>query len=108
MRDMVGRGNGKVKVRPVGSWHMPDVDEKLTFEVLKKLQQRLYRAEEIICGFEVELVAVREHQISVLKDLYRIYDLLGRQDNRLVDGRAQPNASHHPGDEAEGAGMPNT
>jgi hypothetical protein len=85
---------------------MSDVDEKLTLEVLKKLQQRLYRAEEIICGFEVELVAVREYQISVLKDLHKIYDLLGRHQTRLADVCPAPSPALVPGDE-EGAGMPN-
>jgi hypothetical protein len=87
---------------------MSDIDEKLTLEVLKKVQQRLYRAEEIICGFEVELVAAREHQISVLKDLHRIYDLLGRHHSRLADASAPPDSARLPSDEVEGAAMPNT
>jgi hypothetical protein len=60
-----------------------NVDEKLTFEVLKKVQQRLYRSEQRIEVVEAELLAFRELQISVLQDLHRIYKLLGRQEARL-------------------------
>lgn len=60
-----------------------NVDEKLTFEVLKKVQQRLHRSEQRIEVVESELLAFRELQISVLQDLHRIYKLLGRQEARL-------------------------
>ena len=62
---------------------MQNVDEKLTLEVLKKIQQRLYRSEQRIEVVESELLAFRELQISVLQDLQRIYRLLGRQEARL-------------------------
>lgn len=68
---------------------MSDVDEKLTLEVLKKMQQRLLHAETKIGIYEVQLSAFRQHQIEVLRDLRTIYELLGRHHDRLGD----PNAS---------------
>lgn len=61
-----------------------NVDEKLTFEVLQKVQQRLLRSEQRIEMVESEMLAFRELQISVLQDLHRIYHLLGRQEERLA------------------------
>jgi uncharacterized protein YfkK (UPF0435 family) len=65
-----------------------NVDEKLTFEVLQKLQQRLLRSEQRIDMVESEMLAFRELQISVLEDLHRIYRLLGRQEERLARAAA--------------------
>jgi uncharacterized protein YfkK (UPF0435 family) len=65
-----------------------NVDEKLTFEVLQKLQQRLLRSEQRIEMVESEMLAFRELQISVLEDLHRIYRLLGRQEERLARAAA--------------------
>jgi hypothetical protein len=65
-----------------------NVDEKLTFEVLQKLQQRLLRSEQRIEIVESEMLAFRELQISVLEDLHRIYHLLGRQEERLARAAA--------------------
>ncbi|MGC2778894.1 MAG: hypothetical protein WA418_25015 [Bradyrhizobium sp.] len=62
---------------------MSDVDENLTLEVLKKLQQRLLHAERRIGVYEVQLSAYREHHLEVLRDLRTIYELLGQHHNRL-------------------------
>lgn len=68
---------------------MSDVDDRLTMEVLKRLQQRLHRAETKIDAYEMELSAYREHQISMLKDLQRIYELLG-QHHESLHSRTSP------------------
>jgi hypothetical protein len=65
-----------------------NVDEKLTFEVLQKVQQRLLHSEQRIETVESEMLAFRELQISVLQDLHRIYHLLGRQEERLAPAAA--------------------
>mgnify|MGYP000114257565 CR=1 FL=1 len=62
---------------------MSDVDEKLTLEVLKKLQQRLLHAERRIGVYEIQLSVYREHQAEVLRDLRTIYQLLGQHHDRL-------------------------
>ncbi len=62
---------------------MSEVDDKLTLEVLKKLQQRLLQAEQRIGVYEVQLSAYREHHIEVLRDLRTIYHLLGQHQHRL-------------------------
>lgn len=80
---------------------MSDVDEKLTFEVLKKLQQRLHNAEAKIHGYECELSAHREHQIAVLKDLRKIFELLGHHHERLKYIPPSPKLSLQPGDNAQ-------
>lgn len=67
-----------------------NVDEKLTSEILKKVQQRLHRSEQRIEVVESELLAFRELQISVLQDLHRIYKLLGRQEARLAPSSGAP------------------
>jgi hypothetical protein len=64
---------------------MSDVDERLTLEVLKRMQQRLLRAETRIGVYEVQLNAFRQHQIEVLRDLRTIYQLLGQHHNRVGD-----------------------
>ena len=67
---------------------MSDVDERLTLEVLKRMQQRLLRAETRIGVYEVQLNAFRQHQIEVLRDLRTIYQLLGQYHNRLGNSGA--------------------
>ncbi|MGJ5132819.1 hypothetical protein [Bradyrhizobium oligotrophicum] len=66
-----------------GRKSMSDVDEKLTLQVLKKLQQRLLHAERRICVYENQLSAFREHHVEVLRDLRTIYQLLGQHQHRL-------------------------
>jgi phage terminase large subunit-like protein len=60
-----------------------NVDDKLTFAVLKKVQQRLHGTEQRVEVVESELLAFRELQLSMLKDLQRIYQLLGRHHESL-------------------------
>ncbi|MGY3454382.1 hypothetical protein [Bradyrhizobium sp. USDA 4353] len=62
---------------------MSDVDEKLTLEVLKKLQQRLLHAERRIGIYEIQLNAFRQQHVEVLQDLRTIYQLLGHHHDRL-------------------------
>ncbi|WP_284422041.1 MULTISPECIES: hypothetical protein [unclassified Bradyrhizobium] len=62
---------------------MPNVDEKLTVEVLRKLQQRLLHAEERIGVYEIQLGAFRDHHVEMLRDLRTIYQLLGQHHDRL-------------------------
>ncbi|WP_316188570.1 hypothetical protein [Bradyrhizobium sp. SZCCHNS1054] len=66
---------------------MSDVDDRLTLEVLKRLQQRLHRAENKIDDYEIELNLFREQQISVLRDLHQIYELLGQHHESLIHAR---------------------
>lgn len=79
---------------------MSDVDEKLTLEVLKKLQQRLHHAEMRIDGYQTELSVYREQQVAVLKDLHKIYELLGYHHERLKYVPTSPNLALQPGDSA--------
>ena len=72
---------------------MSDVDDRLTLEVLKKLQQRLHRAESKIDIYESELSMFREQQISVLRDLHQIYELLGQHHESLMHARAPSNVA---------------
>jgi len=72
---------------------MSEINETLTFEVLRKLQQQLKHVEQRIDGFEaelgavrrreVELQAVRNCQLAMLKDLRDIYGLLARHHIQL-------------------------
>ncbi|MGJ4945346.1 hypothetical protein ACQR1W_32620 [Bradyrhizobium sp. HKCCYLS1011] len=78
---------------------MSDINDKLTLEVLKKLQQRLHRAENKIDVYEIELSAFREQQISMLQDLHRIYELLGRHQESLMHGRSSSGAPRLSSDE---------
>ncbi|WP_315781923.1 MULTISPECIES: hypothetical protein [unclassified Bradyrhizobium] len=66
-----------------GRESMSDVEEKLTLEVLKKLQQRLLHAERKIGVYEIQLNAFRQHHVEVLQDLRTIYQLLGHHHDRL-------------------------
>jgi hypothetical protein len=66
-----------------GRKSMSDVDEKLTLQVLKKLQQRLLHAERRIGVYEHQLSAFREHHVEVLRDLRTIYQLLGQHQHCL-------------------------
>ena len=66
-----------------------NVDDKLTFAVLKKVQQRLHGTEQRVEVVESELLAFRELQLSMLKDLQRICQLLGRHQRALI-GRPWP------------------
>ena len=78
---------------------MSDVNDKLTLEVLKKLQQRLHRAENKIAVYETELNVFREQQISMLQDLHRIYELLGKHQESLMHGRPSSGAPRLSSDE---------
>ena len=72
---------------------MSEVNETLTFEVLRKVQQQLNRIEQKVAGFEAELGAVRRReielhamrscQIAMLKDLHEIYGLMARHHIQL-------------------------
>jgi hypothetical protein len=72
---------------------MSEVNETLTFEVLRKLQQQLKHMEQRIDGFEAELGAVRRRelelqavrscQLAMLKDLRDIYGLVARHHIQL-------------------------
>jgi hypothetical protein len=64
---------------------MSEVDEKLSLEVLKKLQQRLAQAEHMIAAYELQLKAFHDQHVEVLKDLRCIYQLLGRHQDRLTN-----------------------
>lgn len=65
---------------------MSEINERLTFETLKKVQRRLRQIEEKVDGFAaeltvmrscaVELDAVRACQLSMLKDLHYIYAIM--------------------------------
>jgi hypothetical protein len=77
---------------------MSEINEKLTFEVLKKVQQQLRQIEQKIDGFEAELGAVRNCavgldvvrtcQLSMLKDLSYLYGLMARHHIQLSLSRA--------------------
>jgi hypothetical protein len=72
---------------------MSEINETLTFEVLRKLQQQLKHIEQRIDGFEAELGAVRRRevelqalrscQLAMLKDLRDVYGLLARHHIQL-------------------------
>ncbi|MGJ4891686.1 hypothetical protein [Bradyrhizobium sp. HKCCYLR20261] len=67
---------------------MSNVDEKLTTEVLRKLQQRLHHAEERIGIYEVQLGMFRDHYVEMLRDLRTIFQLLGQHHDRLHGAKA--------------------
>jgi len=81
---------------------MSEVNETLTFEVLRKVQQQLRQIEQKIEGFEAELGAVRRReielqamrscQLAMLKDLREIYGLMARHHIQL--GLLRGSASH--------------
>ncbi|WP_407159147.1 hypothetical protein [Bradyrhizobium sp. STM 3557] len=72
---------------------MSEINETLTFEVLRKLQQQLKHIEQRIDGFEaelgavrrreIELQAVRSCQLAMLKDLRNLYGLVARHHIQL-------------------------
>ncbi len=72
---------------------MSEINETLTFEVLRRLQQQLRHIELRIDGFEAELGAVRRReielqairscQLEMLKDLRDIYGLVARHHIQL-------------------------
>ena len=62
---------------------MNEVSNKLIFEVLKQVQQRLDRVDHKIDEVKSELNALRGHQISMPQDFQNVYSILSRSDVRL-------------------------
>ena len=62
---------------------MAEVSNELIFEVLKQVQQRLYRVDHKVDELKSEMNAMRGPMISLQQDTQNIYAILGRSEYRL-------------------------
>ncbi|AVT77909.1 hypothetical protein RPPS3_38470 [Rhodopseudomonas palustris] len=70
---------------------MADVSNELIFEVLKQVQQRLDKVDEL----KSEMNAMRGYLISMQQDVQNVYGILDRYDGRLehIERRLELNDS---------------
>ena len=59
------------------------ITNELLYEVLKSIQSLLDRIETGVSEVKAELVSIRGHMVAIQSDIYNIYGILGRHDNRL-------------------------
>ena len=62
---------------------MVEVTNKLIYEVLKQLQERMSSFDRKLDEVKGELQAMRIHSVAVQHDIQNIYSILARHDARL-------------------------